>query len=337
MKKKAKKGGNNGKGTCVCVTQKISFILMDLLVFVVNAHFVHPTFSSSLSPNKTDFGLRIIHVNDHHSNIEPDTFDIEIDSTFPESLQGLGEVSVHVGGWPLITAAIEEAVDEGYDMDYEVLKLHAGDAVTGTLFYSLFEGETDASYMNAVCFDAFALGNHEFDKGDEGLAKFLDFLDDKKNRKKCAKTPVLAANVVPGPNSPLVGRLLPYEIFEYKGLSVGVIGIDVRLKTLQSSFPDPETDLLDEVTVATAQIAALKAEGVEIIILLTHVGLEFDLSTLATLPGVDVVVGGDSHTFMGYTTPVAIEEKSYEYPGEFSSKGSDALSLPHSWRSDSLL
>ena len=180
-------------------------------------------------------------------------------------------------------------------------------------FFTLFEGEADAAFMNSVCFDAFALGNHEFDSGDAGLAKFLDFLEGS-GKKKC-KTPVLAANVVPGPESPLIGRLAPYEIFKYKGTKVGVIGIDTRTKTLQSSSPDDGTNLLDEVTVATAQIAALKQRGVEIIILLTHVGLDFDLTTLAVLPGVDVVVGGDSHTFMGYTAPVEIEEQTQEYPG----------------------
>ena len=46
--------------------------------------------------------------------------------------------------------------------------------------------------MIEVCFDAFALGNHEFNEGDAGLAKFLDFL----NAGEC-NTPVLAANVKP--------------------------------------------------------------------------------------------------------------------------------------------
>jgi 5'-nucleotidase len=58
-----------------------------------------------------------------------------------------------------------------------VLKLHAGDAITGTLLYTLFRGEADAVLMNEVCFDAFALGNHEFDNGDAGLVEFLDYLN----------------------------------------------------------------------------------------------------------------------------------------------------------------
>ncbi len=53
-----------------------------------------------------------------------------------------------------------------------VLKLHAGDAVSGSLFLLWPKGEADAALMNEVCFDAFALGNHEFNEADAGLAKF---------------------------------------------------------------------------------------------------------------------------------------------------------------------
>jgi 5'-nucleotidase len=257
--------------------------------------------------------LRIIHVNDHHSHIEPDEVEITPDDSFPSSLRGLSGIPVQVGGWPLLTSAIRAAEDDGEDMDMEVLKLHAGDAITGTIYYTLLEGKPDAEFMNSICFDAFALGNHEFDSGDDGLALFLDFLEDTNGD---CYTPILAANVVPGPSSPLVGRLAPFEIFTFKGTKVGVIGLDTRLKTLMSSNPDEGTTILDEVAVATAQIAKLKEEGVDIIILLTHVGLDFDLTSLAVLPGVDVVVGGDSNTFMGYTAPVDIEESSREYPGE---------------------
>lgn len=298
------------------------------------------------SGKRNSFSLRIIHVNDHHSHLEAQGIAVSPDSSYPASVQGLASISVEVGGWPLLTSSIEHAVDEAEKMDMEVLKLHAGDAVTGTILYTLFDGKADADYMNTICYDAFALGNHEFDDGDAGLAQFLDFLEGKERNitqgvnkrsflrnlqkraakpgrggkkgtsSKCQKTPVLAANVVPGPDSPLVGRLAPFEIFHYNGNKVGVIGIDVRNKTLLSSSPDEGTTLLDEVEVATAQVNRLTMMGVEIIVLLTHVGLDFDLTNMAKIPGVDVVVGGDSHTFMGYTPPAPVEDKSQEYPGK---------------------
>lgn len=291
---------------------------------------------------KKGFDLRILHVNDHHSHLESEGFDIGTNTGFPVSLQKYAEVEVAVGGWPLLTTAMAAAAEQGEYLGYEVLKLHAGDAVTGTLYYTLFEGEADAAFMNSICFDAFALGNHEFDDGDQGLSDFLDFLNGApeeaedtsrsskggkggkggkgkygKEYKDSCYTPVVAANVVPGPDSPLQGRLMRNVVFDYNDHKVGVVGIDIRQKTLVSSNPDDGTDLLDEETVAREQVAILQEQGVDVIILLTHIGLGNDLSTIATIPGVDIVVGGDSHTFMGFTPPVPIEETTLDYPGTF--------------------
>ena len=260
------------------------------------------------------FSLRIVHLNDHHSHIEPEGFDIEPDEKFfPISLQGMEEIEVEVGGWPLLVPAFQAAVEEAEDMNMPVLKLHAGDAITGTQYYTAYAGKTDAAFMNAVCFDAYALGNHEFDDGDAGLADFLDFLSEHSGD---CHTSVVAANVVPGPDSPIKGKIDKNAVFKYKGHKVGVIGIDIRQKTLISSSPDEGTDVLDEEMVAREQAMKLMADGVDIIILLTHVGIDTDLSTMANIPGVDIVVGGDSHTFMGFTPPVPIEETNYDYPGK---------------------
>jgi 2',3'-cyclic-nucleotide 2'-phosphodiesterase (5'-nucleotidase family) len=59
----------------------------------------------------------------------------------------------------------------------EVCVLHAGDALTGTIFYSFFGPEPDGLVMNAMGFDAFVVGNHEFDDGDAVLADFIQILD----------------------------------------------------------------------------------------------------------------------------------------------------------------
>ena len=123
--------------------------------------------------------LNILHINDHHSNLEESSIDLDIAGT---------ETSFALGGFPRVAAKMAEREAE---LD-NVLKLHAGDAITGTLYFSSFEGEADAALMNEVCFDAFALGNHEFNEGNAGLAKFLDFL----NSGDCS-TPVLAANIKP--------------------------------------------------------------------------------------------------------------------------------------------
>ncbi|WP_231284761.1 metallophosphoesterase [Leptotrichia hofstadii] len=107
-------------------------------------------------------------------------------------------VTVHIGGLPRVAQAIKN-FRQG---NKNTLVLHAGDALTGTLYYTLFEGKADAELMNAINFDVFTLGNHEFDDGNKLLRSFLDVL----------KIPVVSANVVPDKGSILEGKWKPYMI-----------------------------------------------------------------------------------------------------------------------------
>lgn len=87
------------------------------------------------------------------------------------------------------------------------------------------QGEADAAMMNRVCFDAFVVGNHEFDGGDTGLARFLDALDNGD-----CNTAVLGANVVPGPDSALAsGYLQPYTVVRRGGAEVGIVGLIIAI------------------------------------------------------------------------------------------------------------
>src|SRR5690606_12137663 len=107
-----------------------------------------------------------------------------------------------------------------------VHKLHAGDALTGTLYFNRAGeiGEADAALMNTVCFDAFTLGNHEFDKGDTQLAQWLELL----HSREC-RTPILSANVQFGASSALHPsrapvRVEPYTVVERGGQRIGIVG-----------------------------------------------------------------------------------------------------------------
>lgn len=234
--------------------------------------------------------LRVLHVNDHHSRVAPDSGQVLMLDGEP--------TQVSFGGFPqLVTAFDELSRGAGH-----VLKLHAGDAITGDLYFTLFSGEADADLMNQVCFDAFAVGNHEFDAGDIGLKRFLDFLS---KRTWDCDTPALGANVQPAAGvSPLArfsGRdyLLPRVVLERGGRRIGIVGIDVAGKTKASSSPDAGTQFLNEAATAQAQVDLLRAEGVDIVILLTHIGYRADLELARSLSGVDLIVGGDSHSLLG--------------------------------------
>lgn len=123
------------------------------------------------------FTLDIMHVNDHHSHIAEEDFDIDAADLTAAGVVLPGdveEVTVIYGGFPRLVTYMRDA--EASSTADGVLKLHAGDAVTGTLYYALFQGQADAQMMNFVCFDAMTLGNHEFDDGDTVLAEFIGFV-----------------------------------------------------------------------------------------------------------------------------------------------------------------
>ena len=232
--------------------------------------------------------ITILHINDHHSHLKPD-------KRMTLMLDGK-PTRVRSGGMPAVVAKIKELESTSNN----VIKLHAGDAISGSLFFTLFKGEADAALMNEICFDAFVLGNHEFNEGDKGVAKFIDFL----KSEKCS-TSVLAANIKPEvgvsaltPNSE-TDYIQPYSIIEKGGMKVGIIGIDIVRKTIMSSSPDETTKFLDEAETSQKIVNELKKSGVKHIILLTHYGYKNELELAATIEGVDVIIGGDSHTLLG--------------------------------------
>ena len=114
------------------------------------------TDSSSDDAPKPDYRLAILHINDHHSNLDESDASLRLRTGSDDTRTS---VPIKLGGFPRVATAMAE-LSARHD---NVLKLHAGDAITGTLYYTLSEGEADAALMNRVCFDAMAVGNHELD------------------------------------------------------------------------------------------------------------------------------------------------------------------------------
>jgi len=273
---------------------------------------------NSTEIDSSAFTMNILHINDHHSNVEEGSQALTIAGQ---------ETEFTAGGFPRVSAKIAERAAE---LD-NVLKLHAGDAITGTLYFTSFEGEADAELMNQVCFDAFALGNHEFDRGDAGLRKFLDLLDS-----GSCSTPVLAANVKPQVGTPLApfaegDYIKPYVIKEMSGEQVGIIGIDIANKTRNSSSPADTTEFLDETETAQAMIDELEAVGVNKIILLTHYQYNNDLALAENLTGVDVIIGGDSHTLLGDFSDYGLTAAG-PYPTERTNADGDKVCVAQAWQ-----
>ena len=269
-------------------------------------------------PSFPEVNLTLAHINDHHSNLDP-IADQEI------TVGGV-KTRVELGGMARMAQAFT-----AYAGRDDVLKLHAGDAITGTSYFSLFKGEADAAMMNAICFDALTLGNHEFDEGDAGLKLFLDSL-----ASGTCKTPVLSSNVRPAIGTPLAPRAAtdyfrPSTVREIKGVKVGIVGVTVKQKTQQSSRPLSSTAFDDEVTAVQASIDQLRGQGIRHVVVLSHQGYSADKAMAVKLTDVDAIIGGDSHSLLGDFNSIGLANSEGAYPTVTTNKDGDRVCIGQAW------
>ncbi|AGB44393.1 5'-nucleotidase/2',3'-cyclic phosphodiesterase-like hydrolase [Mesorhizobium australicum WSM2073] len=244
------------------------------------------TLGLSAGASFADYTLNILHINDWHSRIEGNN---KYESTCSAEEETKGEC---IGGaGRLITAIAQERKKlEGQN----VLLLSAGDNFQGSLFYTTYKGKVEGEFLNDMKFDAMALGNHEFDDGEAALAPFLDMI----------KFPVLGANVKANAQSKLGDRVKPSVVVEVGGQKIGIIGA-VTNDTPELASPGPNIKIEDDVKSITAEVEKLKGEGVDKIIAVTHIGYNRERDVIAKIPGIDIVVGGHSHTLLSNTDPKA--------------------------------
>jgi 5'-nucleotidase/UDP-sugar diphosphatase len=249
----------------------------------------------------------VIHMNDIHSHLDEEEMELRFKGE---------ETRVMAGGYPRVSTKIKAFAN---DSDNPLL-LNAGDALEGTLYYTLFGGDADAAMMNSVAWDAFVLGNHEFDDGDRHLADFLEQLD----------VPVVAANVLPEADDVLYGRWTPYQIRMIGGEPVGIVGIVVKKATEESSRPSSRVAFSDEIETTQKYVDLLTSKGINKIILLSHYGYANDVDLAARVEGVDLIIGGHSHTLMGDFSDLGLEADA-PYPVRTASKSGEPVCIAQAW------
>ncbi len=214
-----------------------------------------------------DFTLTILHTNDLHGHVEPNRtrqFDL--------------------GGYARQATLIRRLKAESTNP----ILLNAGDTFQGTLYFNVYVGLADLAFMNAAGYQAMAAGNHEFDRGPAPLADFA----------RLAKFPVLAANLDVSKEPLLKDLIKPSTVIEVGGEKVGVVGcVTTDLPTIAN--PGPNVTMLPLRESVQGAVDGLRAQGVDKIVLLSHIGFTQDLELAGQLRGVDVVVGGHSHTLLG--------------------------------------
>ena len=170
-----------------------------------------------------------------------------------------------------------------------VLLLHAGDFSQGTSYFTILNGDLEINVLNAMGYDCVTLGNHEFDNGLEELGRRLAFL----------QCPVVCANYDFTPFE--AGKYIkPYVILRKAGIRIGIIGLLTDISSCVSrETADRIPYLGPDEDIANKWAKYLKEEALcDKVILLTHIGYEEDCALAAKLHGVDLVVGGHSHTFL---------------------------------------
>lgn len=234
----------------------------------------------------SDFELIILHTNDVHAHI--DDFDVdEHGNRCDVADKAEGKC---FGG----VARRKTMIDQIRNDSGNVVLLDAGDQFQGTLFYNLYKGAAAQEMMNRLGYDAMAVGNHEFDDGPSTLARFIDG----------ANFPVLSANINASAEPALAGKILPYTILVVDGERIGVLGYTTE-DTANSSSPGPNVTFNTIEAILPPIIAELDAMGINKIIGLSHAGFDRDCQVASTVSGLDVIVGGHSHTPLSNTDPDA--------------------------------
>jgi 5'-nucleotidase/UDP-sugar diphosphatase len=223
--------------------------------------------------------LTVLHSNDMHGD-------------FLSEVRG-GEGKL-IGGLALLSGYIRRVRKETENVLYAI----SGDMVQGSIIDSEYRGISTIEIMNYLAPDVVSLGNHEFDYG----LPHLLFLE------KVASFPIVNANLYLRPYN---RRLMkPYHIARVAGLDVLFIGIitDKILSDLSRDEQVASFISLEEASVEVGRITnAYKNDDIDLTVLLTHIGYESDVELAKLLRpewGVDLILGGHSHTILDQPTEV---------------------------------
>jgi 5'-nucleotidase len=180
-----------------------------------------------------------------------------------------------------------------------VLVLHGGDFFIGDLFFNFYFGVPELQLMQALGFDAMAVGNHEFDLTPAILDTAL------RNAFPSGGFPLLSANLIlddPGVQG-LKDYIFPHTIKQMGNIKVGIFGMTTPETNILSQ---PWPAEIDEniVEIAAAMVDTLNSYNCDVILCLSHLGLLLETAVASNVPGIDAIIGGHDHYLL--ETPEAV-------------------------------
>ena len=225
--------------------------------------------------------LTILHTNDTHGHLLPFSYPSIVPAG--SDLEQLKERR-DIGGIARRAALVQRIRTEQTGRGIPVWFVDIGDFSDGTPFSTEYKGEADVAAMNAAGYDFGTFGNHEFNNPLAQLQKLL----------RLTKHPVLLANAVDRATKKPIGEA--WRIERVGGVRVGVFGLVTRESATYPAAKEG-VDILDEVATARSVVEALRTQA-DIVILLSHCGEGTDEKLATEVPGIDVIIGGHSHSRM---------------------------------------
>ncbi|CAH1000251.1 Trifunctional nucleotide phosphoesterase protein YfkN [Neolewinella maritima] len=229
--------------------------------------------------------LTILHTNDWHSRIDP----------FPDD----GGRNANQGG------AVRRAnlIAQVRNAEPNVLLFDSGDIFQGTPYFNFFQGELEMKLMSQMGYDAGTIGNHDFDGGIDNLATQLQH----------ATFPLLSANYDFN-GTPLQDRIAPYRVFVKQGIRVGVFGLGIELDGLVPKSLYGATAYQDPIERGNDTARHLRTrQKCDLVVCLSHLGYRYtgskvdDVKLAAASRGIDLILGGHTHTFLDAAVTVPNE------------------------------
>lgn len=244
-----------------------------------------PSLFASDGLANTQKKISILHTNDMHSRID----------AFPDD----GGRWANQGGMAKLASVISKI----RSTERNTLLLDAGDVFQGTPYFNIYGGELEFKLMSQMGFDASTIGNHEFDNGLKGLFEQLPH----------AQFPHICSNY-DFSGTLLQNHTSPYKTFKKKGVRIGVFGLGIELEGLVGKKNYGATKYLDPIGIANDMVEELKSKKADLIICLSHLGYSYrgnkidDVKLAAAVSGIDLIIGGHTHTFLEDVTVVKNSE-----------------------------
>jgi 5'-nucleotidase len=250
------------------------------------------------NPN-TRYTLTLAHINDTHSNFDPSP--VQFSVTHGGKAY---KVATNSGGYARLAHQITQARKRAEHAERAFIFLHGGDSFQGTLYFREFQGSANAHLLNLLAPDAMVLGNHEIDAGNGPVQAFLNRI----------QFPLLAGNMDlsredPTKTTKLSGHSMLYDydadtarakvlLKPFFDRTLAIVGITLDQMALIAR-PDPDTHFINAIDTCRRTVQHLKSQGVDHIIVLSHLGLDQDRELAEQVEGISLIVGGHSHTLQG--------------------------------------